>query len=232
MARYINLGDTKGRNAEVIFTNFTKKSSIKKQTTEGKEVFSQKILKYTSKNSYAALFNQFGDASKVANELINGNPEIDLAMTGRMIQGSSRLIIDKNLKPVSKITKKEVVYAPDGTITEERIPKELISNILGDMPVKLTGKLFPKNEIYNKLVFAKKYQLSHVNGLTFDFLFEIAKELSDKDSLMMLAAGAKSNEPLVFQDGGKSYRGFLEGRVKEGSYILLLHITNLELKAI
>jgi hypothetical protein len=25
--------------------------------------------------------------------------------------------------------------------------------------------------------------------LTFDFLFEIAKELSDKDSLMMLAAG-------------------------------------------
>ena len=100
------------------------------------------------------------------------------------------------------------------------------------MPVKLTGKLFPKNEIYNKLVFAKKYQLSHVNGLTFDFLFEIAKELSDKDSLMMLAAGAKSNEPLVFQDGGKSYRGFLEGRVIGATYVLLLHITNLELKAI
>ena len=57
-------------------------------------------------------------------------------------------------------------------------------------------------------------------------MYEIAKDLSDKDSLMMLAAGAKSNEPLVFQDGGKSYRGFLEGRVKEGSYVLLLHITN------
>ena len=82
------------------------------------------------------------------------------------------------------------------------------------------------------MVFAKKYQLSHVNGLTFDFLFEIAKELSDKDSLMMLAAGAKSNEPLVFQDGGKSYRGFLEGRVVGKTYVLLLHITNLELKAI
>jgi len=38
--------------------------------------------------------------------------------------------------------------------------------------------------------------------------------------------------PYSFLDGGKSYRGFLEGRVKEGSYILLLHITNLELKAI
>lgn len=65
-------------------------------------------------------------------------------------------------------------------------------------------------------------------------LYEFSKriQLNDKDSLMMLAAGAKSNEPLVFQDGGKSYRGFLEGRVNEGSYILLLHITNLELKAI
>lgn len=209
MSRYINLGDTKGRNAEVVFTNFTKKSSVKKQTTDGKEVFSQKILKYTSKNSYPALLNQFGDASKVANELISGNPEIDLEMSGRMIQGSSRLIIDKNLKPVSKINKKEVVFTPDGNISEERIPKELIANILGEIPVKLTGKLFPKNEIYNKLVFAKKYQLSHVNGLTFDFLFEIAKELSDKDSLMMLAAGAKSNEPLVFQDGRKKLPWFL-----------------------
>jgi hypothetical protein len=232
MSRYINLGDTKGRNAEILFTNFKKKSGVKKQTLDGKAVSSQKVLKYTSKNSYSALLNQFGEAAKVANELINGNPEIDLIMTGRMIQGSSRLIVDKNLKPVSKINKKEVVYAPDGTITEERIPKELISNILSEIPVKLTGKLFPKNEIYNKLVFAKKYKLSHINGLTFDFLFEIAKELSDKDSLMMLAAGAKSNEPLVFQDGGKSYRGFLEGRIKEGTYILLLHITNLELKAI
>jgi hypothetical protein len=86
--------------------------------------------------------------------------------------------------------------------------------------------------MYNKLVFAKKYQLSHVNGLTFDFLYEMAKDLHEKDSLMMVGAGAKGNEPLVFQDGGKAYRAFLEGRVKDGKYILLLHLSNLELKAI
>jgi len=69
-----------------------------------------------------------------------------------------------------------------------------------------------------------------VNGLTFDFLFDIASELHEKDSLMMVGAGPKGNEPLVFQDGGKTYRAFLEGRVKDKTYILLMHLTNLELK--
>ena len=52
------------------------------------------------------------------------------------------------------------------------------------------------------------------------FLFEMAKELETKDSMLMLAGRAKGNEPLVFQDGGKTYRAFLEGRTKDQSYIL------------
>jgi hypothetical protein len=48
----------------------------------------------------------------------------------------------------------------------------------------------------------------------------------------MLGGGVKGNEPLVFQDGGKSYRAFLEGRVKDNSYLLLLHLSNLELKGV
>ena len=71
-----------------------------------------------------------------------------------------------------------------------------------------------------------------MNGLTFDFLFDMAKSLHEKESLMMLGAGEKGNEPLVFQDGGKSYRAFLEGRVKGGSYLLLLHLSNLELRGL
>jgi hypothetical protein len=49
---------------------------------------------------------------------------------------------------------------------------------------------------------------------------------------MMIGGGAKGNEPLVFQDGGKTYRAFLEGRVKDNTYVLLLHLSNLELKGI
>jgi hypothetical protein len=71
-----------------------------------------------------------------------------------------------------------------------------------------------------------------VDVLTFDFLMDLAKELSEKDSMMMLGAGAKGTDPLVFQDGGKSYRAFLEGRVKEDGFVLLMHLSNLELKGI
>ena len=128
--------------------------------------------------------------------------------------------------------KTESIFLPDGTLKEERSPKETIANILAEYPIKPVGKFLPKKDVYNKFVFSKKYQLSHNNGLTFDFLFEIAKELHEKDAIIMLAGGVKGNEPLVFQDGGKTYRAFLEGRIKDQSYILLVHLSNLELKGI
>jgi hypothetical protein len=48
--------------------------------------------------------------------------------------------------------------------------------------------------------------------------------------MMMIGGGKKGNEPLIFQNGGTPYRAFLEGRVKDQQYLLLIHLTNLELK--
>ena len=53
-----------------------------------------------------------------------------------------------------------------------------------------------------------------------------------KQAIMIIGAGLKGNEPLVFQDGGKAYRAFIEGRIKGNSYLLLIHLSNLELKAV
>jgi hypothetical protein len=36
----------------------------------------------------------------------------------------------------------------------------------------------------------------------------MARDLQEKDSLIMLVGGAKGNEPLVLQDGSKTYRAF------------------------
>ena len=231
MSRYIHISDTKGRDAEVVFTWKTKKPKVKFVTSKGEDVTTVRVLKGGVQNSFEGMTKVHGDGEAIAQAMLSGDPEIDLQLTGRFIQGSSRVYIDSELKPVSRITKKEVVYAPDGSVKEERVPKEWLANILSEIALK-PGKLFPKKDMYNKLVFAKKYQLHHINGLTFDFLFEMAKELNDKESLMMLGGGAKGNEPLVFQDGGKTYRAFLEGRVKDNSYVLLLHLSNLELKSI
>jgi hypothetical protein len=231
MSRKIHLADSKGRDAEVVITSFPKRPLVKTVTQSGEETRTVRVLKSSGANSYEALTQTYADDEAIAQAIINGDPEIDLQMTGRFIRGTSRVYIDRHLKPVSRIEHVERVHAPDGSVKEERTPKELLANVLGEHPLR-PGKMFPKAEIYNKLVFAKKYQIRHTNGLTFDFLFELSKQLHDQNSIMMIGGGAKGNEPLVFQDGGKSYRGFLEGRVKDASYILLLHLSNLEVKAV
>jgi hypothetical protein len=232
MSRKINIADNKGRNAEVVFRSFTKKPLIKTVTQEGKESQTVRVLKSVANNSYDCLLKENGSDDGIVESLINSDPEFNPLWTGYFISETSKVYINSDLKPVFKIQKTEAIFLPDGTLKEERTPKETIANILAEYPVKSAGKFLPKKDIYNKFVFSKKYQLSHNNGLTFDFLFEMAKELQEKDAMIMLAGGVKGNEPLVFQDGGKTYRAFLEGRIRGNSYILLIHLSNLELKGI
>lgn len=232
MARYINIADSKGRNASIVFGGKTTAARIKTVTAQGEPVKTIRVLKRTANNSYEALLKRYGSAEAISGELIAGDPEIDLLLTGRIINSAGRVYVDEDLRPVFRITKKERVYFPDGTLKEERTPKETVANIMADVPIRPSGKLFPKKDIYNKFVFTKKYQLKHINGLTFDFLFEMARELHEKESLMLIGAGPKGTDPLVFQDGGKPYRAFLEGRVKGDSYLLIVHLTNLELKPV
>jgi hypothetical protein len=232
MSRQINLADNKGRNAEVIFKSYTKKPLVKTVTSKGEATQTVRVLKSVAQNSYEHLLKLNGGDEAVAQSLITTDPEFDVSMTGLFVAETSKVYINSDLKPVFRIQKTEAVYLPDGSLKEERTPKETIANILAEYPIKPAGKLLPIKDVYNKFVFSKKYQLTHINGLTFDFLYEMAEELQEKDSMMMLAGGAKGNEPLVFQDGGKTYRAFLEGRVKDKSYILLIHLTNLELKGL
>jgi hypothetical protein len=232
MSRKLNLADNKGRNAEVVFRSFTKKPLIKVVTQEGEQTQTVRVLKSVSKNSYDNLLKEKGSDQGIVDSLIANDPEFDPYWTGYFVSETSKVYINSDLKPVFKIKKTESIFLPDGTLKEERSPKETIANILAEYPIKPVGRFLPKKDVYNKFVFSKKYQLSHNNGLTFDFLFEIAKELHEKDAIIMLAGGVKGNEPLVFQDGGKTYRAFLEGRIKNQSYILLVHLSNLELKGI
>jgi hypothetical protein len=152
-------------------------------------------------------------------------------MGGKYISGLQRVYVNEQQKPVFKVKKTEKIFSPTAELKEEREPKYNESNIL-DQIVKWTGKMMSKSKVYNKLVFNKKYQIKHINGLTYDFLFEMAKQLSDKDSLMMLGGGKSGKEPLVMNDGGKPYRAFLEGRVQEDKYCLILHLTDQELKSL
>lgn len=232
MSRRINLADLKGRNTEITFSGFTKKPFVKSVTKDGNPLRTLRVLKAPASCSFEALMKRYGDPEKISEAILQADSEIDLLQCGMFIDSVSKLYLDKNQKPVFKVGRIEKVFHPDGTLKEERPVKELQSNVLLETPIRMSGKLLPKKDVIQRIVLSKKYQLSHSNGLTFEFLFNIAKELEDTNSLMLVGAGAKGLEPLVFQDGGKAYRAFLEGRTSGDKYCLIMHLSNLELRSI
>lgn len=227
--RKIHISDGRKRNAEINFKGFTAKKSVKHVDSNNEEIITKKYIKATAEQSYSNLFEDYEDPNDLAQAMVKGDPEINLEMAGRFIQQTSRVFVNNKNEIVFNINKNEVVYNPQGEVVEEREPKILLSNILGENPLKWSGKYFKKEEVYNKFVFVRKYQLKHTNGLTFDMLYEMAKDLADKKSLMLIGSG-KGTGPIVFQDGGKPFRAFLEGRVNGDNYLLILHLSNMELK--
>jgi hypothetical protein len=168
---------------------------------------------------------------RVSSALIEDDPEIDLEHVGRFLRDTSRVYVDASGEIVHRVQFWEIVRNPDGSERERRPRKILETNVAGEVPLRWSGKFIRKEEACRKFVFSGKVQLQHINGLTYDFLFDMAKQLEQKDSLMLLGAGPKSNQPLILKRGGTPYRGFLEGRTQGDRYCLILHFSNLELKA-
>lgn len=98
-------------------------------------------------------------------------------------------------------------------------------------PVK-SGKRLPLVATLTGFVFKSSLQIVHEDGVTRDFLYNIAKDLHDKQEMVMVGAGPKGNLPLVVRDDGTPYRGFLYGTISpdQENYQLLLLLSDQELK--
>jgi hypothetical protein len=127
----------------------------------------------------------------------------------------------------------QVVTAPDGTEKSRGEFVDVEATVGEELPpIVWTGRLMPARDVVRRFVFVRKAQLRHVNGLTFDFLYEMAKSLHDEQKMLLVGAGPKGQAPLIFQTNGSPFRGFLEGRVEGDAYRLVLHLSNLELKRV
>ncbi len=227
----INISNSAGRDAVVATQSVRSVLKIRWVDDLGRPATSVRVLKSTLDRDTAALTRQAGDLSKVAGALVAGDPEIDLENAGRFLRETSRIYVEPSGQLVYKVQFWEIVRNPDGSERERRPRKVLETNMSGEVPFKWSGKFIKKEEACRKFVFSGKVQLHHINGLTYDFLFDMAKQLEEKNSLMLLGAGPKSNQPLILKRGGSPYRGFLEGRTSGDKYCLILHFSNLELKA-
>lgn len=224
----INIRNSKNRDAIVASEGLAPKRDVRYVDAHGRPVTNRRLLKTDVAHDLPALMKR-KKLEAVANALIKADPEIDIEEFGMFLTDTSRVYVSKK-GIVHLVEEFEVVKNPDDTVRERRPRKKAQQNMNSDIPLAWTGKFIKKQEAVNKFVFTNKKQLVHVNGLTFDFLFDIAKLLDEKDSLMLVRGGEKGEDPLVMNRGGKPYNAFLEGRVKGESYCLILHLSNMELK--
>jgi hypothetical protein len=227
----ISLTDNKGRDAAVAAESVRVPVRVRWVDAGGAQAASARILKGTIDRDYAALLEVAGSPDKVADALVGGDPEVDIEAVGALLRDTSRVYVNSDRHVVHAVVQSEIVRNPDGTEKLRRPKKLPVPNVSPDQPLLWSGKLLQKSEVYNKFAMVSKLQLVHVNGLTYDFLFGIAKHLEEKNSLLLVGAGPKANQPLILRRGSVPYRGFLEGRTRKDEYLLLLHLSNLELKA-
>jgi hypothetical protein len=227
----ISLCNSKGRDAQVMAESVRVPVRVRWVDAQDRQATSGRLLKGTIDRDYDSLLAEFGGPERIADALIEGDPEIDIETAGSFLKDTSRVYVNSDRQIVHSVTEMEIVRNPDGSEKARRPKKRQGSNVSAEQPLLWSGRLLAKKEVFNKFVMATKLQIMHINGLTYDFLYSIAKELEDKGSLLVMGAGPKSNQPIILRRGSLPYRGFLEGRTRGDEYILLLHLSNMELKA-
>lgn len=227
----INITDSRKRDAVVKAENTGVHEEVRYVDSEGSVASTRKVLKATVAHDFDTLNLQFGeDPQKLGMALVDGDPEVDMERCGVYLWGVSKVYVTSDDGIVYRIEQTEKVWDADGELKETRPRSRAEANVDSEVPLTWTGRKIKKTDAIRRFVFTSKLQIVHVNGLTYDFLYGMAKELDNESSLMMVGGGSGGKDPLVFRRGSVPYRGFLEGRVEGEQYILLLHLSNMELK--
>ena len=227
--RFFYISDDKDVDATVI--SVTLKSTPSPEFVfKGDKITSVRVLESTDDKSYYNLKKKYGD--NLTDEVIKNDVDLDFMMTGLLISETTKTYLTNSGSIMNYAPNiKELIFDSNGEEKDVREPKDIEPNIKEDTPpVRFTGKLFNKKAAISKFIFKKTIQLQHTNGLTYDYLYNMAKDLHDKNQLMYMGAGANGTDPLIFQLNGIPMRGFLEGRVDKTKYQLLLHLSNMEIK--
>jgi hypothetical protein len=128
--------------------------------------------------------------SATPNALIEGDPELDLLSAGRLMRDATAVYLDPSPgQPAiaTEFKEVEVVYAPDGQEKERRPRVFRTANVDTTAPLKIVRRL-PVRECLTRFSFRSMQQLIHSDGLTFDFLYGLAKSLQEGQSMALLGA--------------------------------------------
>ena len=227
----IHIANEKKRDANVKFVSLIKESDPK-FAYKGKSIKNSRLLISSDETSENSLIKKF--KNKLAQKILEEDVDLDIEYAGKYIGDIDRILFNSKNEILYTPPKiKEVVFNKEGKEIKKQNPKEIVPNVRDDTPpLKWTGKFFKREEILKKFVITKSIQLRHVDGLTFQFLYDMAKTLDNKKSLMFIGGGKSGKDPLIFQTNGSPYRGFIDGRINKNQYQLILRLSNMELKKI
>ncbi len=225
----INISNQKNRDAVVAFEAIIPKREVAFVDAKGKPVHTQKLLKTDIDHDLNALLKKRKTLQAIGKALVKEDPEIDIEEFGMFLADTSKVYVSKK-GIIHFVDEIEVLTNPDGTPRDRRPRQKEPQNIHTDIPLRWSGKFIKKEEAAHRFIFTHKRQLLHVNGLTFDFLYDMAKELDERNSLLLIRGGEKGDKPIVMHRGGRPYNAFLEGRIDGDSYLLVLQLSNMELK--
>ena len=227
--RKLHITNSTQRNATVACDSVAREALPTLALPDGKVYFRRYVAAAPGRLD-SDMMKEYGE--EYGQALVDGDPEVDMEQVGRFVGTTDTVYLSSEgdiLHCSPSLV--EVLIDPDGQEKERREPKDEPANVVDEnSPVRWTGKKLKKEDAVRRFSFKRSVQLQHVDGLTYDYLFGMAKELSEEGVMVLLGAGEKGNKPLVFQSNGTPYRGFLEGRVDGEKYMLLLHLSNLELK--
>jgi hypothetical protein len=226
--RKIYLMNHESVDGAVTYERVAPKPSPRLGTKKGPVTF-RRFVAAAETNTHRALAAQFGDDYHKA--LIDGDPEVDLEQVGRFVSSLESLYLSGTGEELHVSPQMlEVLFNTAGEETERREPKEVLANVFDEHPVRWTGTRIPLDKAVRRFVFQRTVQLKHSSGLTYQYLYEMAKELASEGVMVLMATGSAGKDPLIFNTNGLPYRGFLEGRIDGPKYKLLLHLSHLEMK--
>jgi len=167
---------------------------------------------------------------QIAEALVKSDPEIDTQFIGKPVRIRSLAYLDEQRRPVCHFRLVEEKLTPEGAVKETKPYKVSEPNI--ELPIQISPKGNQKTEdMVQKFVLHKIYQVVHLDSLSFDFLYSLCKTDLQNVGFVRLGCGLKGNEPLILRREGLPSFAYLRGRIDGDKYCCTLHLTHQELKA-
>ena len=227
--RKLRITNALGRDATINFRSLRAKSGVYWVDGQGKPVNFRRFVAATGSTTHEALVEKYGQDYGQA--LIDDDPELDLEQVGRAIDAVRTIYLTHAGEVLHAAPRwQEVVYDAAGNEVERRDPIDRPANINLELPVRWSKTRLPLSELCRRFVISRTLLIRHVDGLTYDYLFEMAKDLFEKQEAVRMGAGKVGKDPLVLQANGTPYHAFLSGEVDGERYRLLMHLSNTELK--